>query len=252
MYINPVFLPQFSNREDLLLTVSLFDDDTGQPIKVDGCTTASTQPFTGNAWTVTDGTIVTTSTTPMTIPVFPLFGNAQLNLNLKVGVGLAINPGDPIVITDTSTIGQVGGGGPQVPASGNIGPNTMMGYVLSYVISTGLLICQIGCSFTFEIRRIGISNDWSGYFPWLDVGTANESPIIAASLGKGVSIVDIGIIQLLIPASRLEQLYGGTYSVGLVVSDGSSTRQMFVGKLPVIYGGVSRVPVFVDPGPVWN
>lgn len=235
MYINPIYLPQFSNREDLLLTVSLFDDDTGQPIKVDGCTTASTQPFTGIAWTVTDGTIVTTSTTAMTVPVFPLSSAAQLNLNLTVGIGLAINPGDPIIITDTPTR-----------------LNTMMGYVISYVISTGALICQIGSSFTFEIRRSGPSNDWSGYFPWLDVGTAIEQPIIAASLGKGVSIVDIGIVQLLIPANRLEQLCGGTYSVGLIVSDGASTRQMFVGKLPVIYGGVSRVPVFVDPGPVWN
>jgi hypothetical protein len=59
VYINPVLLPQFSNREDLLLTVSLFDDDTGQPIKVDGCTTALPFAFTGTAWTVTDGPIIT-------------------------------------------------------------------------------------------------------------------------------------------------------------------------------------------------
>lgn len=236
MYINPVFLPQFSNREDLLLTVSLFDDDTAQPIKVDGCTTAGSLPFTGIAWTVTDGAIVTTSTTPMTIPVFPLFGNAQLNLNLTVGIGLAINPGDPIVIKDTAT-----------------GLNTMTGYVASYVISTGAMIVQIGCAFFFEIRRGPPRNTGSGYVPWYEFGTPNEcGPLLRASNGQGISIIDTGVIQIMIPAGMFERLHGGTYTASLIVTDGINTRQMFVGSLPVVQGHLSKVPVFVDPGPIWN
>src|SRR5258708_1084368 len=72
MYLARTLLPQFSNREDFLLTSALFDDDTGQPIKIDGCTTANGQAFTASAWTVTDGVIVTTSANTITIPPFPI------------------------------------------------------------------------------------------------------------------------------------------------------------------------------------
>lgn len=236
MYVNPVYLPQFSNREDLLLTVSLFDDDTGQPIKVDGCTTFNTQPFTGSAWTVTDGTIVTSSVTPLTVPVFPVFSASLLAMALTVGVGLAINPGDPILIADTAT-----------------GLNTFTGYVTSYSTSTGILVVQIGCSFLFEIRRGAPRNDGSGYVPWYDFGTPNEcGPLLKATNGKGLSIIDIGVIQVLIPASSMQQLYGGTYQTGLIFTDGINTRQISIGPLPIFQGGVSKLPVSANPGPVWN
>ena len=42
MYASPILLPQFSNREDLLLPVSIFDDDTGQPINLSGTTGSGT------------------------------------------------------------------------------------------------------------------------------------------------------------------------------------------------------------------
>ena len=234
MYINPVYLPQFSNREDLLLTVSLFDDDTGQPIKLDGCTTVNTQPFTGSAWTVTDGAIVTTSTTPLTVPVFPLFSASLLNMVLTVGINLSIVGGDPIVIADTAT-----------------GLNTMSGYVISYSPSTGILVVQIGMAFLFEIRRHR-NHNFDGYSPWLEVGIADVGPILKATNGAGISIIDIGIIQVLIPASRMQQLHGGTYQVGMIFSDGVNTRQISIGTLPVFQGVVSRLPISADPGPVWN
>lgn len=236
MYINPVLLPQFSNREDLLLTVAINDDDTGQPIKVDGCTTALPFPFTGSAWTVTDGAIITTSVTPLTIPVFPLFSASLLAMALTVGVGLAINPGDPILIADTPT-----------------GLNTMVGYVTSYSTSTGILIVQIGCSFLLEIRRRGPQFSGSGYETWYDFGTTSDcGPLLAATNGKGISIIDIGVIQVLVPASQMQQLCGGTYNVGLIFTDGVNTRQISIGTLPVFQGSVSRLPVSANPGPVWN
>src|ERR1700730_790351 len=129
MYAFPVDLPQTSNREDLLLTISLFDDDTGTPVKLDGTTTATPAPFTAAAWTVTDGAISTTSATSITIPVYPI-GNQLSALALTVGINLAILPGDPVMIADTAT-----------------GLNTMVGYVTSYTASNGALVCQIGCTF---------------------------------------------------------------------------------------------------------
>jgi hypothetical protein len=236
VYVNPVYLPQFSNREDLLLTVSLFDDDTGQPIKLDGCTTALGQPFTGSAWTVTDGAIVTSSVTPLTVPVFPLFSASLLAMALTVGVGLAINPGDPIVIADTPT-----------------GLNTFTGYVTSYSATSGILVVQIGMSFLFEIRRRGPQFSGSGYETWYDFGVPGEcGPLIVATNGQGISIVDIGLVQVLIPAVMMQRLHGGTYHTGMVFTDGANTRQISIGMLPIFQGSVSKLPIAASPGPVWN
>jgi hypothetical protein len=135
MYANPVLLPQFSNREDLLLTISIFDDDTGQPVDLAGVKLALPQNFTAAAWTVTDGAIITTSATQITIPYFPQ-GSQLSALSLIVGVGLAIAAGDPITIKDTAT-----------------GLNSMTGFVISYAGNTGALVVQIGKTFQFEIRK---------------------------------------------------------------------------------------------------
>src|ERR1700730_16646254 len=129
MYVNRAFLPQVTNREDFLQTIALFDDDTGQPIKLDGCTTLNAAPFTGAAWTVTDGNIVTASATSFTIPVFPI-GNQLSALAITVAPGLAIKQGDPVTIKDTAT-----------------GLNSVTGYVTSYNATTGALIAQIGVTF---------------------------------------------------------------------------------------------------------
>src|SRR5260370_40968240 len=102
MYLARTLLAPRSNREDFLETFGLFDDDTGQPIKLDGCTTANGQAFTASAWTVTDGLIVTTSSTPITIPAFPI-GNQVSALALTVVIDLNILAGDPAAIADTAT-----------------------------------------------------------------------------------------------------------------------------------------------------
>jgi len=170
------------------------------------------------------------------VPVFPIFSAAQLALVLTVGVNLSIVGGDPIVIKDTAT-----------------GLNTMAGYVSSYSPSTGMLIVQIGISFLFEIRRAAPRNDGSGYVPWYDFGTPNEcGPLLKATNGAGISIIDIGVIQILIPAATMQQLSGGTYQTGLIMTDGANTRQVSIGPLPIFQGGVSRLPISADPGPVWN
>src|SRR5215471_6043825 len=110
MFQYPVALIPVSNREDFLLTLQVWDDDLSQLVNLTGCTTATGLPFTGNVWTVTDGSIVTTSSTSLTVTfTSPAGGNNPSNtgpnpaLTLTVGTGLGILPGDQVQIVDTPT-----------------------------------------------------------------------------------------------------------------------------------------------------
>jgi hypothetical protein len=223
MYGNPpIFLPQVSNREDLLLTVSIFDDDTGAPVNLSNTMTASGNAFSGALWTVTDGTIVTSSTTPLTIPVPPIGGQLQA-VSLTVTPGLGILQGDPIRIAD---------------ATGN---NWMVGVVSTYATATGALVCQIGSSLQFEIRRGPPRNDGSGYIPWYDFGTPDaQGPLVKAALGTGISIIDLGFLQIFIPEATFRRLNIGTFTGAMTMFDGSSTRQVFIASIPVLYGSVTQ------------
>lgn len=224
MYANPALLQPVSNREDFLLTMQLYDDDTFQPISLTGISTPNGQAFAGASWTVIDGAIVTSSVTPITIPAFPT--GAQLSaLALTVGVGLGILSGDPITIKDTPT-----------------GLNIMAGYVASYASATGKMVCQIGWTFQFEIRRVPAQwSNSSGYSYQYDVGGWLNSPILQASLANGeITVVDLGTIQIRIPEATFKTLHGGTYAACLTMTDSVNTRQLFIGKLPVLHGGVSQ------------
>lgn len=235
---------QVTNREDFFFTLGLFDDDLNQPINVAGVVLAPGNPngLTGSAWTVTDGTISTTSSTTLTIPAYPI-GNQLSALALTVGTGLSIQAGDPIKIADTAT-----------------GLNTMVGYVTSYVSSTGALICQIGSTFQFEIRRGGPrQTNTTGYVDFYDFGTPDDlGPLLKASLGipsatqQAVTIVDVGIIQVKFPEAVFRTLGSapggpsqpsgghGTFTVGMTMFDGVDTRQILLGLLPVLYGNVTQ------------
>jgi len=226
MYQNPVLLPPFSNREDFLQTLSLFDDDTGQAIDVSGRTLAAPGDFVGANWTVTIGTIITASVTQLTIKDYP-FGNEMQALALTVGLNLAITAGSLAVISDPT------------------GKNTMFGYVTSYAPSTGKLVCQIGVAFLLEIRGhhhgdgFGPCDYGSSSF----IGTDEGTPIISAQLGNGISVVDLGRIQVRIPVSTFAKLHHKTYRAGMTMFDGADTRQLMIGKLPVLHGGVTAMPI---------
>lgn len=218
-------LPQFTNREDFITEVSVFDDDTGDAINLAGITLANTAAsFTGASWTVTDGAIVTASVTQITIPTYPI-GNQLSALALTVGLGLGIKAGDPVSIKDPT------------------GLNTMVGTVTSYNATTGALVCQIGMTFQFEIRT-GRRDNWrsTGFTPWTDTGVpANDAPLLSASLGNGITITDLGFLEIRIPESKFRQLCApGTYQAALTMFDGTNTRQVFVAELPVIAGGVTN------------
>lgn len=223
MYAWPVLLPAQSNREDLLRTVSLFDDDTGTAIDVSGRTLAAPGDFTGAAWTVTVGAIVTASVTPLTIKDYPI-GNEMQALALNVGAGLAIAAGAPALIADAA------------------GKNTMYGYVTSYAPATGALVCQIGVAFEFEIRSHHHDGD-SGYGGSSTIGSDEGHPVISAQLGNGISMVDIGKVQIRIPASTIAKLRHKTYGAAMTMFDGYDTRQIFIGKLPILSGGVTMMPL---------
>jgi len=231
MYQNPVLFPQVTNREDLLQTVSFFDDDTGEALDMVRRTLAAPGDFTGNVWTVTCGDVITASVSNVTIKDYP-FGNEMLALPLVVGLGLAIAAGSPVTIADPT------------------GLNTATGYVTSYAPATGALVCQFGIAFQFEIRGHDRGFD-GGFGPSSSIGTYSEGvPIITAQLGNMISNVDLGRIQIRVPAQTFSKLRHRTYSAAMTMFDGYDTRQVFLGKLPVQQGGVTMMPLPVStPNP---
>jgi hypothetical protein len=224
MYAFPVLLPAVSTREDLLLTLGIFDDDTGDAIDLTGRTLANPGDFTGAVWTVTDGAIVTASTTPITIPDFPIDTELEA-VALTVGLNLNILPGDPVTIADPT------------------GKNTITGFVTSYVAATGAMVVSAGCQFEFEIR--GSHGHGDGYSASYDLGDwGSGGPIILAILGTGITIIGTGIVQVRIPAANLSALrHTRTYRCGMNMFDGQDTRQVFIGELPIARGiGASSWP----------
>ena len=145
--------------------------------------------------------------------------------NFAIGVGLAIAAGDPITIADTAT-----------------GLNTLTGYVTSYNAQNGALIVQIGFTYQFEIRKP--PPHWQpgiGYVAFYDFGTAPGTPILSASLANGeITVIDLGTLQVRIPESIFRKLHGGTYAVCMTMTDSYDTRQVFLGALPVLHGGVTN------------
>src|SRR5271155_798617 len=232
MYAYPTIFPETSNREDLFRVISIFDDDTGQPVNLTGIILLlNPNGFTGSNWKITDGLITTTSSTSFTVPGFPVI-NQLSALSLTVvdaGQNLAFKVGDPVTVTDVA------------------GNATIIGYVTSYTLigsGQGTLVAQIGMTFQFEIRsQFPYWNNNNDYSPWYDWGggiPGGPAPIIMAGLGTGLSIIDVGFIQINIPESTMRQLHHKTYLACLTLTDSVSTRQVITGKLPMLYGGVTN------------
>ena len=191
-------------------------------------------PFTSSLWTVTDGPIATTSNTFITIPT-PPFGNQLSALTLLVAINLPIQAGDPIKIVDTAT-----------------GLNQLLGYVTSYSATTGALTCQIGWTFQFEIRGDPPLSITGGYVTWYDFGTPPDTgPLLAASLANYISIVDVGVIQVEIPEIIFKGVLDSPYSAvsggstrtlmaSMTMTDSVHTKQVYRGRLPIVYGGVTN------------
>jgi len=264
MYAYPIYLPEFSNREDLLLTVALFDDDSGDAIDMSGCTRAIPGNYTNNLWMVTDGPFVSISHSVLTIPDYPI-GNELQAVSLVVDPNLPIMPGDPISIANlsggTALVGPWGPppypyitetGGivyvsedsldlPPVPSNLLPGPNSMTGYVTSYAASSGALVVQIGNTFQFEIRQLKERNDFDFAFfsSWDWISGHDHAVVLTASLGNGLMLTGTGRLQIRIPEVQIRKLCHRSYGAALTMTDSQDTRQVFIARLPFQSGGVS-------------
>lgn len=223
-----------TNREDFISTNAIYDDISNQPINLTGTILANPiMPFTASAWTIVDGPIVTTSSTTLTIPVPPI-GADLLAVTLTVGTNLAIKPSDPVVISDTATR-----------------QNQMLGYVTSYSAGSGTLVCQVGVSFQFELRGDS-AGAFSGYSANYDWGLPNDQgAVLRATLGNGISIVDLGYFTIMIPEIQFRGILdipfnsqsntvARTLMASLTMTDTVNTRQLYVGRLPILFGGVTQ------------
>jgi hypothetical protein len=112
---------------------------------------------------------------------------------------------------------------------------------------TGDLIDMValGWTFQFEIRFHGPRNTGSGYIPWYDWGTPDDiGPLIKATLnapaGAGTIIIDdIGVMHVRIPETLMRTLSSSTYQAAMTATDGFETRQLFIARLSVLWGGVT-------------
>lgn len=213
--------------------MSLYDDDTNQPINLSGITTL-TNPngISNNNWAITNGQINTTSSTVFFTPGYPV-GNELLAATFVVAPGLGFLSGDPITITDVD------------------GSVQMVGYVTSYSPATGTLVAQIGLNFQMEIRAYDRYRGVDDYSPWYDWGGAPSSliggpPLILATLGQGLMMTDVGYLQVMIPAVMMQQLRHRTYMCAMAVTDTLNTRQVFIAELPILYGGM-EIATWVQP-----
>lgn len=71
------------------------------------------------------------------------------------------------------------------------------------------------------------------YYDW------NCTPEISASLADYISIIDTGTVQIQIPKSVITSLRPTIYDVFMTLSPigEDDSRQIWIGRLPVLYGG---------------
>lgn len=111
-----------------------------------------------------------------------------------------------------------------------------------YDIDTGEPIDLTDLTFVCEIRRTGqaMRPYDSGYSNFGDIGAANDyGPQIVLTLGAGLTVVDLGMLQVSISLDQMRTLSPDTYSIAMTASNGVDQRQLFLGRLPILFGGVS-------------
>ena len=103
---------------------------------------------------------------------------------------------------------------------------------------TGDDIDLTGYTFACEIRSMPRHARYGDtYGEWYDY--PDVRPVIALALGSGITVIDIGKIQLDITIAQMRTLGPGVYSIALTATLDPDTRQIFLGTLPVLYGGVT-------------
>lgn len=225
MYQSATQFPQVTNRESWTQNVLVSDDANGQPINLTN--TQGQGTFANWAVQVSAtlyGAVLLTTTSLSSLTI----GNGTFTA--AVAAGLAITSGQFVNFisqTDTS--------------------QWMQGKVVSYNAGTGAITFTVATvSIQLEIRRVSRhGSDWrdSGYGANYQLGSYDcDRPILTASIGSGITIVDVGIFQIYFPESSFRQLGSGMHSVAatLASADGTDVRQLFLGRLPVFAGGVTN------------
>ncbi len=124
--------------------------------------------------------------------------------------------------------------------------NFMQGVVNSYNATTGAISFTVATvSIELEIRRAERHGDYfrdSGYGANYTLGSYDwDRPILTASIGNGITIVDQGIFQVYFSETQFRSLGSGMHSVAATLesADGIDVRQLFLGRLPVLAGRVT-------------
>lgn len=225
MYQPSTIFPEITSRESWSQLIGVYDNETGDPINL----TNTSGQGTFASWSVQIAAtlfgatlLATTSASVLTI------GNGTFNA--VVPTGLAITPGQFVTfISQPSTL------------------NFMQGVINSYDPISGAIYFTIATvAIELEIRRVERNGSmWrdSGYGASYSLGSYDyNQPILRASIGNGITIVDLGIFQIYFSETQFRQLGSGVHSVAatLASADGIDVRQLFLGRLPVFSGGVTN------------
>lgn len=106
---------------------------------------------------------------------------------------------------------------------------------------TGDLIDLTGITIQLEVRKFRSAHPNSGgYGTSFGYGACGDSgPVLSASIGNGITVIDTGTVQLFFSETQMRALDPATYSIACTISDGLNTRQLFLGRLPVLDGMVT-------------
>lgn len=225
MYMPSTQFPQITNRESWSQLIGVYDDATGDPINLTN--TAGQGTFAN--WAVQIAATLYGAALLSTISQSSLtIGNGTFAA--VVPTGLAITPGQFVTfISQPSTT------------------NWMQGQINTYDPDTGDITFTIATvAIELEIRRVQRSgSDFrdSGYGANYMLGSYDwDQPILSASIGNGIEIVDLGIFQVYFSETQFRSLGSGMHSVAatLASADGVDVRQLFLGRLPVFSGAVTN------------
>lgn len=224
MYAPSTQFPQVTNRESWTQNIGVYDDNDGSPINLSNTSGSGTlSPWSVQVSATLYGTPLLTTASLSILTIGNGFFNAIIPKNLTIGVGQFVTF---IYQNDTT--------------------QWMVGKVTAYNPATGAISFNVvTVSIQLEIRRVG--GDRSGYnesgygasWQWGSIDC--NAPILTASIGSGITIVDIGIFQVYFSEPQMRSLGAGMHSVNatLASADGIDVRQLFLGRLPVFFGGVT-------------
>lgn len=89
-------------------------------------------------------------------------------------------------------------------------------------------------------RGAGDQSQTFSYFPFQIGNVFSFNPVISASTNDGSGQLSLanGVLSINVPVATMQALLPGYYEVGCTMKNSDTTRQLFVGVLPLYIGGV--------------